>query len=289
MSFVRLSVTPSDAGVRDALAAALFGAGAQGLQEDADAWVTVLTSSAGDTRLLDAMVRAVRGVDAAALVQVSDLPEVDWSQEWRAGIGAHDLGTLTVVPPWLAEGRDPGRTIVIDPEMAFGTGEHQTTRCVVRLMQGVIRAGDTVADLGAGSAVLAIAAVKLGAARVAAIEMDADAIPNAESNVARNGVAGRVTVIEGDAALILPLVAPVRVVLANILSSVLIELLPTIASALSDGGAAILSGILLTERQTMMDVIAMDGGWRVGAEESEGEWWAVLIQREGESGWEEKL
>lgn len=289
MPFVRLSVTPSDAGVRDALSAALFGAGAQGLQEVADAWVTVLTSSAGDTGLLDLMVRAVRRVDATALVQVSELPEVDWSREWRAGIGAHILGALTVVPPWLAKGLDPGRTIVIDPEMAFGTGEHETTRCVVRLMQRVIRAGDTVADLGAGSAVLAIAAVKLGAERVAAIEMDADAIPNAESNVARNGVTGRVTVIEGDAALLLPLVAPVRVVLANILSSVLIELLPAIAGALSDGGVAILSGILVAERQTMLDVIAVDGGWRVVAEESEGEWWAVLIQREGEYCQEKKL
>jgi ribosomal protein L11 methyltransferase len=235
------------------------------------------------------MVRAVGGLDATAVVQVSTLPEVDWSQEWRAGIGAHELGALTVVPPWLAEGRDPARTIVIDPEMAFGTGEHQTTRCVVRLMQGVIRPGDTVADLGAGSAVLAIAAVKLGAARAAAIEMDADAIPNAESNVARNGVAGRVTVIEGDAAVLLPLVAPVQVVLANILSSVLIELLPAIANALSGGGVAILSGILVAERETMLEVIAMDGGWRVVAEEREGEWWAVLIRREGEGGWEKKL
>ena len=73
--------------------------------------------------------------------------------------------------------------------MAFGTGEHATTRGVMRLMQDVIRAGDIVADLGAGSAVLAIAAAKLGAARVAAIELDPDAIGNAEENVARNGVA----------------------------------------------------------------------------------------------------
>ncbi len=76
---------------------------------------------------------------------------------------------------------------------------------------------------------LAIAAAKLGAAHVAAIEIDPDAIENAEENVARNGVAERVAVIEGDAATLLPLVAPVRVVTANIISSVLIELLPAIA------------------------------------------------------------
>jgi ribosomal protein L11 methylase PrmA len=79
---------------------------------------------------------------------------------------------------------------VIDPGMAFGTGDHPTTRGVVRLMQGAVRPGDLVADLGAGSAVLSIAAIKLGAARAAAIEFDPDAIGNAEENVARNGAPG---------------------------------------------------------------------------------------------------
>ncbi|MHB1312755.1 MAG: 50S ribosomal protein L11 methyltransferase, partial [Gemmatimonadaceae bacterium] len=224
---------------------------------------------------------AVRGADAAARVEVSALPDVDWSQEWRARIGAHEVGGLTIVPPWLAEGRDAATTVVIEPQMAFGTGEHQTTRCMVRLMQGVIRAGDTVADLGAGSAVLAIAAIKLGAARAAAIEMDHDAIANAELNVAQNGVAGQVTVLEGSAALMLPLVAPVRVVLANIISSVLVELLPPIAAAVPVGGAAILSGILVSEREVMLEIIATDGHWRVVSEEREGDWWAVALERVG--------
>ena len=289
MSFVRMVVTPSGADVRDAVSAALFGAGALGLQEDGDAWVTVLTSSRDDATMLDALKLAARRADPSAVIQVSELPEVDWSSAWRVGIRAHELGALTIVPPWLADGRDPARTVVIEPEMAFGTGEHETTRCVVRLMQGVIRAGDSVADLGAGSAVLAIAAAKLGATRVAAIEMDADAIANAESNVARNGVTAQVTVIEGDASVLLPLVAPVRVVLANILSSVLIEMLPIIAAAVPAGGAAILSGILLEERPLMLAAISADGAWVVKGEEVEGEWWAVRLQREGWTGLEKKL
>jgi ribosomal protein L11 methyltransferase len=167
---------------------------------------------------------------------------------------------------------------VIEPAMAFGTGEHETTRGVVRLLQSVIRAGDIVADLGSGSAVLAIAAARLGAARVVAIELDHDAIGNAEENVARNGVSDRVTVIEGDAALLLPLVAPVRVVLANIISSVLVELLPAIADALSRDGAAILSGILVEERPEMMRVLE-SAGWSVVSEDREGQWWSVSIAR----------
>jgi ribosomal protein L11 methyltransferase len=278
MPLTRLSITPSSPALRDSVSAALFCAGAQGVLEDGEALVTVIGADA-DTAQLDAFVGAVRAVDSAALVELRALPDVDWSEAWRAGITAHDVGVLTIVPPWLAEGRDPARTIVIEPEMAFGTGEHETTRCVVRLMSDVIRAGDTVADLGAGSAVLAIAAAKLGATRVAAIELDADAIPNAEHNVVANGVSDRVTVLEGDAALLLPLVAPVRVVLANILSSVIKVLLPAIGAAVPSEGAAIFSGILQSERDEVLAALTAAGGWRVTREASEGEWWAVAVER----------
>ena len=137
-------------------------------------------------------------------------------------MSAHRVGNLVIAPPWLAGEFDPHTTIVVDPAMAFGTGEHPTTRGVMRLMQGVVKSGDVVADLGAGSAVLSIAAAKLGARRVTAIEIDPDSIGNAEENVRVNGVGAIVEVIEGDATTLLPLLAPVRVVLANIISSVLI-------------------------------------------------------------------
>ena len=126
--------------------------------------------------------------------------------------------------------------------MAFGTGEHPTTRGAMRLMQGVIRPGDVVADLGAGSAVLSIAAIKLGAARVAAVEIDHDSIGNAEENARTNSVSKRVEVIEGDAMTLLPLLAPVRVVIANIISSVIIAMLPLMRSSLAKDGQAIVAG-----------------------------------------------
>jgi ribosomal protein L11 methyltransferase len=162
--------------------------------------------------------------------------------------------------------------------MAFGTGEHATTRGVIRLLPTVLRPGDRVADLGAGSAVLSIAAAKLGAAHAFAIELDPDAIGNAEENVARNGVADRVTVLEGDAEVLLPLVAPVNVVVANILSSVLLILLPTIALALAPGGRAILSGILREERREILDAL-QSGAWRLDREDVEDIWWSVAVTR----------
>ena len=175
-----------------------------------------------------------------------------------------------------AELDDVELPIVIEPAMAFGTGEHETTRGVLHLMQQVVRPGDVVADIGAGSAVLSIAAAQLGAARVAAIEVDPDSIGNAEENVARNGVEGRVTVIEGDASIVLPLVAPVQVILANILSSVILELAPVMRDALAPGGRGIVSGILVAERAMVVDALA-HAGWTLENEYREGEWWSGVI------------
>lgn len=257
---------------RDRVAAALFQAGAQGLQELGDALVTHVPDQAA----ANALVYAALAVGPNVSVETAPLENVDWSERWKDSIRAHRLGRLTVAPPWLADGLDPATTIVIEPEMAFGTGEHATTRGVIRLMQSVIRDGDRVADLGAGSAVLAIAAAKLGAAHVAAIEVDHDALANAEENVRRNGVADRVTVVEGDAALLLPLVAPVRVVTANIISSVLLALLATISGALTRDGRAILSGILVSERTDIRRALDTNE-WAVEAEDEEEGWWSATI------------
>ena len=273
MTWNSFSVRPS-AGQSAVVSAALFAAGSQGVLEDGPLLVTQFPADAD----LSAVREHVLDADPGAAIEVTPVPDVDWSAEWKTRIGAHELGGLVVTPPWLADAFEPERRIVITPGMAFGTGEHATTRGVVRLMHGALPPGAVVADLGAGSAVLAIAAARLGAARVAAIELDPDATPDAEANVALNGVSGQVTVIEGDAALLLPLVAPVDVVLANIISSVLLVLLPSIATALAPGGCAILSGILQEERPQMLAALA-GGGWRVEAEDAEDVWWSVRVVR----------
>lgn len=254
-----------------AVVGALFEIGAESVQELDDGVVTHLRAADREQ-----VGRAVRAADRGASVEFSPTPETDWSREWRGRLTAHTVGRLTITPPWLADEYTEHERIVIDPGMAFGTGDHETTRGVIRLMQNVLREGDRVADLGAGSAVLAIAAARLGATRVAAIEMDPDAIGNAEANVARNAAGDRVVVIEGDAAALLPLVAPVRVVLANIVSSVLQELLPTIRAALAPDGTAILAGILREERGEMERTFERLR-WRVVESVEEGSWWSATI------------
>ena len=254
--------------------AALFSAGAQSIQEVGEELVTLL---AGDTPA-DVVTCAVLAASADARIETAPATNVDWTEQWKNALHAQELGTLVIAPPWLAAEYDAAHTVVIDPGMAFGTGEHPTTRGVVRLLTSVIRPGDRVADLGAGSAVLAIAAVKLGAAHAVAIEIDPDAIGNAESNVTRNGVSDCVTVLEGQAQLLLPLVAPVRVILANIISSVLVELLPVMSASLAPDGEAILSGILTEERPDMLSVLESNG-WRVVGEDREDVWWSAVVSR----------
>ncbi|MDB4879904.1 MAG: prmA [Gemmatimonadetes bacterium] len=272
MNWLAVRVRPGEGS--GAAMAALFEMGSMGVHEAADELVTHFD----DTADAGAIIAAVLAADPRASVDATLIPAIDWAEEWKKGVRAHELGVLAIVPPWLAAGRDPAHTVVIEPEMAFGTGEHETTRGVVRLLPDIIRPGDVVADLGAGSAVLAIAAAKLGASRVTAIELDHDAIANAEENVHRNGVGEIVRVVEGDAALLLPLVAPVRVVLANIISSVLKEMLPVIAAALTPDGAAVLSGILVDERGDMLAHLEATG-WTLVAEDQEGQWWSARIAR----------
>ena len=215
---------------------------------------------------------------ASVSVETEELGIVDWSTRWPTRVGIQRLGAITIAPPWLADeaAAEGGDVVVIEPAMAFGTGEHETTRAVVRLLQRAVRPGDAVADLGAGSAVLAICAIKLGARRAFAIELDDDAIPNAEENTARNGVADRVAVLHGDAFSLLPVVAPVRIIVANIISSVLIRLAPVMRRTLTPGGVAILSGILRSERDDVLATLGEDG-WRILDEDAEGDWWSGII------------
>jgi ribosomal protein L11 methyltransferase len=273
MSWLAVRVARASATTRDAISAALIDAGAACVQEDREDLITYLPGDAP----LDG-VRGAVAVDPGAMLELREAPATEIDRQWPSTVGISRAGRFVVAPPWLASsGADGEIVIAIDPAMAFGTGEHPTTRGVLRLMQGVVRPGDRVADLGTGSAVLAIAAALLGASRVAAIELDADAIGNAEENVRANGVSERVVVIEGDAETLLPHVAPVRVVLANIISSVLIALLPAIRSALSTEGVAIFSGILLEEREGF--VAALSGaGWCVEHEDIEDVWWTAVAR-----------
>jgi ribosomal protein L11 methyltransferase len=173
--------------------------------------------------------------------------------------------------------------------MAFGTGEHATTRGALRALESAVRPGDRVLDVGTGSAILAIAAARLGAGEVLAVESDPDALENAEDNLRRNGVADQVELLHGvvdDE--FLALLGPARfdLIVANVLSGVLVPLLPAFLAALAPAGQGrdergpgrlILGGILEEEAESVIDA-AREAGFTLTAEDFEDEWWGGLFR-----------
>lgn len=268
-----LEVRVGDVQRPQSIIASLFALGSGGVEERDSEIVTYFPASV----LPDDITKAIKAADSTARISIS-AARLSSVAESRGEFRKQQVGRLTISPPWLARGLDPSTTVIIDPAMAFGTGDHATTRGVLRLMQTIPLAGKVVADLGAGSGILAIAAAKLGASRVIAIEVDPDAAGNALENIAANECGTNVHFIEGDASVLLPLVAPVDVILANILSSVLIGLLPVMRDALAPDGKAILSGVLIEERPAMLGAFDRSG-WKLDEEDNEAEWWSSLISR----------
>ena len=275
MRWLAIRVSGAEAAGRELVIAALIAAGGGAVLEDGDALVTYLPEETD----LEPVRAALTSAGPAVSLGVHPLGQVDWQSAWRPQVGVHRVGRLTTAPPWRAdEAGDAAMAILVEPAMAFGTGEHASTRGALRLLEGALRRGDRVADLGAGSGILAIASAKLGASRVAAIENDPQAIGNLQENVDRNGVANVVTVLEGDAGTLLPLVAPVEMITANIVSSVITQLLPVIESALSVRGRVIVAGIMIEERDAIREVFGQ-AGWRVAREDLEEKWWAAGLER----------
>jgi len=205
----------------------------------------------------------------------------DWEREWRRGLQPRKVSPrLVVKPTWTPWETAPGEVVLeIDPEMAFGTGEHATTRGCLRLLDSAIRPGDRVLDVGSGSAILSIAAARLGAREVVAVEYDPDANLNARDNLARNGVEGRVRIVEAlaDDALLDGL-GRFDLVLANILSGVIRPLLPSFHRALGGlpAGRLIVSGILWAEHEAVVRD-AEAAGLRVAQVDAEEEWWSASL------------
>jgi len=209
----------------------------------------------------------------------------DWAADWKRGLAPRQVTDRIVVKPtWTEWDAAPGQVVLdVDPQMAFGTGEHATTRGCLRLLDGALRGGDRVLDVGSGSGILAIAAVRLGAREAVAVEYDPDANLNARENFERNGVDGRVRLVEAlaDDALLREL-GRFDLVLANILSGVIRPLLPALRGALGGDaeGRLIVSGILRAESS---DVVrdAEAAGFRVERVDEEEEWWSALLRPVG--------
>jgi ribosomal protein L11 methyltransferase len=272
--------SPSDE-LQNALAEGLLSLGGTAVEETGDEFRTWVPEP-DDADAFVARAQRVLGEIAGETVRVGVewQEDQDWLSTWRRGLGPRLIGDrLLVTPTWIEPDATDRIVISIDPQMAFGTGEHATTRLMLRLLQETLRPGDRVLDIGTGSGILAIAAARLGANRVDAVENDADAIPNAAANIERNGASTQVSVSLShvDSEWLAARAGAWDIVVANVLSGVLQPLLEVLRGALRPGGRLLLSGILVDESAAMRNA-AGAAGLIVIDERAEEEWWAVMLQ-----------
>ena len=200
----------------------------------------------------------------------------DWIDIWKKHFRPIHLGKIVVVPEWIKYDKKPDEEIVLlDSNMAFGTGEHETTSMCVELLQKYLRAGDTVLDVGCGSGILGISAAKLGAGKCYLTDIDPIAVESARHNALKNGVADRVSVAESNLAD--GAVIQADIVLANITAEVLVLLAPDIKKYLKEGGTVILSGIIEDRLEKVKSAYFGQGMSAVEAHKK-GEWYALVLK-----------
>lgn len=188
---------------------------------------------------------------------VSTIQEQNWNARWEQSAGlVVATDKIVIKPSWKKLRRRDRRKVVlrIDPKMSFGTGHHETTRLCLLLLERYVRKGMKVLDMGTGTGILAIASVKLGVGKAAGIDNDAWAVKNARENVKRNGVGGKVTIRKGGFDSL-----PKRkfdLILSNIDMKTNVDSLPRYPSVLKPGGILILSGLLASDVQRLLDSLA---------------------------------
>lgn len=215
---------------------------------------------------------------------IGELPDKNWKESYKEHFKAWQFGRLHWVPVWERETfrLPPGEEVLwLDPGMAFGTGNHETTRLVVeRLVKLAADSGTQgrVIDAGCGSGILALSAVKLGYQRVAAFDNDPLAVDVSRENATLNGLEGRVDFYVGD--LVTGLSGrSAELLLANIQADVLMKFSSELLGAVAPGGTLVLSGILATELTQVREAFArLASGWAVDSRVM-GEWSDLMLSR----------
>ena len=260
------------------------GSGVFEIEDGSDRWeVGVYYTEAPDEIAL-ALLAAAHGAQPFA---ISELPDVDWVAHVRRELSPVEAGRFFVHGAHDADKIPEGaEALCIEAAMAFGTGHHNTTRGCLLALDRIIPAGETphrVADIGCGTAVLAMAAARVLPGVILASDIDPVAVETAQANVMANGLAGRVEVVlaEGFGHPLLHDAGPYDLVFANILKQPLIELAPDMAHHLAPGGRAILSGILTGQADEV--AAAYEGaGIPLQRRDDLGEWATLVVQRPAE-------
>ncbi len=274
---------PAAEDLRSQLIALLGQLGVEGFWEDGELLKCYVPEARWSAALQDEM-RSVVGMIVSPSahplppMHVQTLADRNWNADWEKTIQPiHVTPHIVITPSWHAYAPAPGELVLtIDPKMSFGTGYHESTRLILGLVERHVRAGMTVLDIGTGTGVLAIAALRLGATSAVGCDIDEWSYTNAIENATLNGVADRFTILHGDIA-VTPS-TPYDLVIANIQRNVLIPLIPAMRSRLKPGGLLLLAGLLLTDREPMTEALA-EYGFSICGDYTENEWIALAASQ----------
>ncbi|NLI20520.1 MAG: 50S ribosomal protein L11 methyltransferase [Clostridiales bacterium] len=231
-------------------------------------------------RELAALAGRTGGAALGALtLELADVADEDWAENWKQYYKPFRVGSrLVVKPSWEPYAAREGDVVVeLDPGMAFGTGTHETTHMCLELLEKHLKPGMRVMDVGTGSGILAIAAAKLGAPEVLAVDIDPNAVRVATENVAKNNAAPQVRVVRGD--LVNGETLPCELAVANIVADAICMLAGPLTRHLVPGGLLVCSGII-REREADVATAAQQAGYRTVERMGQGEWVALCLRNE---------
>ena len=208
---------------------------------------------------------------------VGVVDDCDWIESWKQYYKPIKAGRVTIVPEWIEYVPQDGEYIVkIDPGMAFGTGEHESTKMCLDVLQSLGMEGKSVIDVGTGSGILALAAAKLGAEHVEAYDIDDNAVKSAKENCALNNLDDKIIV--ANANLLDKTAGKFDVVLANITADVLITLARSLGNYMKKDGIVIISGIILKREDDVKNAFE-EAGFSVFERINKGEWVAFGLTK----------
>jgi len=208
-------------------------------------------------------------------LNTTGVEQEDWQNAWKKYYHAMDIGKrLAIVPGW--EEHDTDRIkIIMDPGMAFGTGTHETTSLCLETLDSLVKGGERVLDIGTGSGILAIAALKLGAGSAEGVDIDPMCVRTAGENARLNGVDGKLKVLVGD--LSDKATGKYDIITANIVANAILHLAPCVPALLAEGGTFIASGIIDAREEEVCAGLAA-AGLKVAEVRRQGGWVAILCK-----------
>lgn len=214
-------------------------------------------------------------------ISYSEIQDEDWSNNWKEFFHPEKVGDLIIIKPsWEEYEAAPNDVIIeLDPGMAFGTGTHPTTSMCIRELEGLVKGGMKVFDVGTGSGVLAIVAAKLGAASVDAVDYDEIAVNVAKDNIALNHVDDIVTTAQSD--LFQSLNGQADIIIANIVADIIIRLLDDVKTYLKPDGVMIASGIIAERTADVTEAVLAQGLFVDKVIEEKN--WVAMVIRNGDS------